>query len=89
MKSLPAMSSHRISGIVATLSVKGLSVYIVAIAWLYVILMMAVTEASVIAGILSFLCYGVLPIGILYYLAGSRRRRARRQARSAKPNEAD
>lgn len=63
--------------------------YIVAIAWLYVILMMAVTETSVIAGMLTFVLYGLLPIGILYYLAGSKRRRARRQAKVAEPHETD
>lgn len=53
--------------------------YIVAIAWIYVVLMMSVTETSVVAGVMTFLLYGALPVGILYYLAGSGRRKRQRQ----------
>lgn len=63
--------------------------YIVAIAWLYVILMMAFTETSAVAGILTFLLYGLLPVGLLYYLAGGKRRRARRQAKAAATRKTD
>lgn len=56
--------------------------YIVYIAWIYVVLMMSVTETSVVAAIMTFLLYGALPVGILYYLAGGKRRRSRRQAQA-------
>jgi hypothetical protein len=49
--------------------------YIIAIAWLYVALMIAVTSRSVTAGVLSFLFYGVLPLGLLLWLMGGPRRR--------------
>jgi cytochrome c biogenesis protein CcdA len=52
---------------------------IVAIAWIYVVLLMALTEPTVVAGIMTFLSYCVLPLGILYYLTGSGRRRRRRE----------
>ena len=52
--------------------------WIVAIAWIYVVGLMAITEASVIGGIMTFLGYCVLPLSILYYLTGSKRRRARK-----------
>ena len=52
--------------------------YIVAIAWLYVVLMMSVTEQSVIAGIMTFLLYGVFPVVIILYLMGSPQRKRRR-----------
>jgi hypothetical protein len=42
-----------------------LPVYIVAIGWLYVVLMMTLTERSFIAGEATLLCYGVLPLGTL------------------------
>lgn len=63
---------------------------IVAIAWIYVVGLMALTETSVIAGIVTFLFYCVLPLGTVMYLAGSGRRRARRReqeaaARAARP----
>ena len=43
--------------------------YIVAIGWIYVVLMMSVTETSVIAGIATFLFYGVLPLSVILYLS--------------------
>lgn len=53
--------------------------YIVAIAWLYVTLMMAATEPSLIAGVLTFVFYGLLPCGLLLWLIGTPQRR-RQQA---------
>jgi len=64
-------------------------IYLVAIAWIYVVLMMAVAEAlapngSVLGAIVTLLLYGVLPLAIvLYILATPARRRARRQAEQA------
>lgn len=54
--------------------------HIVAIGWLYVTLMMAVTEESVVAGVLTFLLYGVFPVAIILYLSGSKRRKEMREA---------
>lgn len=56
---------------------------IVAIAWIYVVGLMALTETSIIAGIVTFLFYCVLPLGTVMYIAGSGRRRARRRAQEA------
>jgi hypothetical protein len=53
---------------------------IVAIAWIYVVGLMALTEPTVVAGIVTFLFYCVVPLGILFYLAGARKRKARRVA---------
>ena len=53
--------------------------WIVAVAWIYVVGLMAVTEPSVVAGIMTFFLYCVLPLSILCYLTGSRRRRARNE----------
>ena len=52
--------------------------YIVAIAWIYVVLMMSITEHSVVAGVMTFLLYGVLPLTIILYLMGSPQRRRNR-----------
>lgn len=52
--------------------------YIVAIAWIYVVLMMAITEESVIAGIMTFLLYGVFPLAIILYLMGTPQRKRNR-----------
>ncbi len=51
---------------------------IVAIAWIYVVLMMSITEHSVVAGIMTFLLYCVLPLTIILYLMGSPQRKRRR-----------
>lgn len=52
---------------------------ITAVAWIYVVGLMALTETSVVAGIVTFLFYCVLPLGILFYIAGSGKRKARRR----------
>ena len=64
--------------------------YIVAIAWLYVTLMMAVAEAtsptgSILGAIITFAFYGALPLGILIYiwLQVIRRRQRYQQALTA------
>ncbi len=49
--------------------------YIVAIAWLYVTLMMALTEPSVIGGVMTFLFYGLIPCGLLLWLLGTPQRK--------------
>ena len=57
---------------------------IVAIAWIYVVGLMALTEPSIVAGIVTFLFYCVLPLGIVWYIAGTGKRKARRQAAAKK-----
>ena len=54
--------------------------WIVAVAWIYVVGLMAITEPNVVAGSMTFLAYCVLPLYILYYLSGSKRRRLRNEA---------
>jgi hypothetical protein len=44
---------------------------------MYVVTLMAATEPTVVGGIMTFFGYGVLPFSIVFYLAGSRRRRVR------------
>ena len=60
--------------------------WIVAIGWMYVVTLMAATEPTVVAGIMTFFGYGVLPLSLVLYLAGSRRRRrAAQEARAEAP----
>lgn len=67
--------------------------YLVAIAWLYVVLMMAVAEAispqgTVLGAVITFALYGVLPLSIVMYLLGTpARRKARLQAQAAEDAE--
>ncbi len=51
---------------------------IIVIGWLYVTLIVAANEPTLVSGIISFLFYGALPCGLLLYFAGSKVRRQRR-----------
>ena len=57
------------------------AMYIIAIGWLYVTVLVALNEASVVAGMVSFLFYGLLPCALLLWLGGSRARRQRQRYR--------
>lgn len=54
--------------------------YIVAIAWLYVVGMMALTASSALAGIAILIGYGLAPLGLLLWIMGSPRRKKSRLA---------
>lgn len=56
--------------------------HIVALAWLYVTLMMAITEKNLTAGVLTFVLYGLAPCALLLWLAGTQRRRRAKQRQS-------
>lgn len=67
--------------------------YLVAIAWLYVTLMMALAEAtnpqgSVLGAVFTFLLYGVLPLSVLMYILGTPSRRAAKRRAEAEEQAA-
>lgn len=53
--------------------------HIAVVGWSYVVFMMAITEDSVTAGIMTFFLYGVFPVTIILYITGSKGRRRRRE----------
>jgi ABC-type transport system involved in cytochrome bd biosynthesis fused ATPase/permease subunit len=53
--------------------------YIIAIAWVYVVLMLAITETTLTASIMTFLFYCVLPLALFFYLIRAPKRNQRRQ----------
>ena len=60
--------------------------YIVPIAWLYVALMMSVAEATnsngtVLGAIVTFVLYGLLPVGLMLYIMGTPARKRAIRAR--------
>ena len=63
--------------------------YLVAIAWMYVVLMMSAAEivapnGSLLGAAITFVLYGVMPLSIvLYLLATPARKRARREAEAS------
>ena len=66
----------------------------VAIAWMFVVLLMALAEATspqgtVLGAFFTLLLYGLLPLGVVLYLMGTpMRRRAQRAAEAAERTEA-
>ena len=59
--------------------------YIVAIAWLYVLLLISIMQPTVFRGIVTFVGAGLLPLGLLLYLLGTPRRRRDLAARVEAP----
>ncbi len=62
--------------------------YIVAIGWLYVALMMSVAEATsttgtVLGALVTFVLYGLLPVGLVVYLLSTPARKKALRAREA------
>ena len=49
--------------------------YIIVIAWLYVVILMAATEKSVAAGLLTFTFYGLIPCALLLWIMSAKHRR--------------
>lgn len=67
--------------------------YLVAIAWIYVVLMMAVAEAqspqgTVIGAVFTLLLYGALPLSIVLYILATPGRRKLLRAAEAKADAA-
>ena len=68
--------------------------YIVAIAWLYVVVLMALAEGLAAGGswlgaAITFVLYGLVPGSITLYLIGTPARRARRRAAASAPGDPD
>lgn len=68
--------------------------YLVAIAWLYVALMMAVAEAthsqgSVLGVLITFVLYGLAPVALVMYLLSTPARRKARRRRAEAQAAAD
>jgi hypothetical protein len=64
---------------------------IVAVAWIYVVGLMSLTEPTIVAGIMTFLIYCVVPLSILFYITGSpgRKRRVAKEEQAARKAAAD
>ncbi|ULR91714.1 hypothetical protein [Comamonas sp. B21-038] len=67
--------------------------YLIAIAWLYVVVLMAVVEAasphgSLLGAFFTLLLYGALPLGLLLFIAGTPARRRMRHCAEAEAQQA-
>ena len=68
--------------------------YLIAIGWMYVVLMVAVVEAlssngTFIGAVFTFLLWGVLPLAIVLYLFGTPARRRAQRAQATESAVAD
>jgi hypothetical protein len=68
--------------------------YLVAIAWGYVALMMAAAEAlspqgTLFGAFITLMLYGVLPLGLLLYILGTPGRKRRRRAAELAAGQGD
>jgi hypothetical protein len=61
--------------------------YLVAIAWIFVTLCMALTEPSFVAGLLTFFFYGLAPLALLLWIIGTPQRRRNKAKSMAVPGE--
>lgn len=64
--------------------------YLVAIAWLYVTLLMAAAERNVVSGVMTFLLYGLGPLALFLWLFGTPQRarlRAIRERQRARDDD--
>lgn len=85
---MAATASVKPLAVLHTRSSKALRLYIVAIAWMFVVVCMAAVEAtttSFIGGMVTLSIYGVLPLGLVLWLVGSPQRRRDRTGRTHRP----
>ena len=68
--------------------------YLIPMAWIYVTLMLAVAEATnsngtLLGAVMTFVLYGLLPVGlVLYFMATPARKRARQEAEALEGQKA-
>jgi len=60
-------------------------VHIILIAWLYVAVLIAATEPSLVGSLMSLAFYGLLPAAIIAYIGTTRQRRERRRRAETPP----
>ncbi len=63
--------------------------YIVVIAWMYVILMVSLFQSSFFRGLVTFVGAGLLPLALVLYLFGTPQRRRQQQAKELENSNTD
>lgn len=61
--------------------------YIIAIGWMYVVVLMAFSETGLVAGLATFIFYGLLPVSLILWLGGAKARRQQRRISTAQTSE--
>lgn len=57
--------------------------YLIPIAWLYVVILIAAAEDSIVAAVLTFVFWGLAPLALFLWVFGTPARRRRRLARES------
>lgn len=63
--------------------------YLIAIAWLYVVIIVSVSDDTVLGGLLTFLFWGLFPLTLFLWLFGTPARRRRRLEHQAAADAGD
>lgn len=58
--------------------------YLIAIAWLYVALLAAISDTTVVGGVLTFVFFGLAPLALFMWLFGTRARHRRQRTEMSK-----
>ncbi|MFA9438437.1 hypothetical protein ACDA63_02235 [Uliginosibacterium sp. sgz301328] len=53
--------------------------HIVIIGWLFVAVMLAISQTSLVGAAITFIMWGLLPAGLITYLFGRRKRKGERK----------
>ena len=54
--------------------------HMIALGWIWVVFMMAITEKNLVAGVMTFLFYGLVPTALLIFLISRQSRKQREHA---------
>ncbi|HRP26456.1 MAG TPA: hypothetical protein PLF79_14080 [Thauera sp.] len=57
--------------------------YLIPIAWLYVAILVAISEDTIVAGVLTFIFWGLAPLALFMWIFGTPARRRRQREREA------
>ncbi|MDX9716075.1 MAG: hypothetical protein RBT67_01715 [Thauera sp.] len=63
--------------------------YLVPVAWLYVVILVAAAEDTIVAAVLTFVFWGLAPLALFLWLFGTPARRRRRLVREAEQEALD
>lgn len=63
--------------------------YIIAIAWMYVVVLMAATQPTILASLGTLLFYGVIPCAVVMYIVMAPSRAKRKKLQAAQKQDAD
>lgn len=63
--------------------------YLIAIAWLYVVIIVSVSDETLLGGMVTFIFWGLLPLALFLWLFGTPARRRQRLKLEAEAHAGD